>query len=57
MLYWAFIFLVVALEAALFSFTGVVSAAAGIAKILFFLFLILFLISLVIGVFRRPQRR
>ncbi len=40
MLKWAAIFLVIALIAALFGFTGIVSAAAGIAKFLFFLFLV-----------------
>jgi len=49
MLYYAFVFLIIALVAAIFGFTGVYVAAAGIAKILFFLFLILFLVSLVFG--------
>jgi uncharacterized membrane protein YtjA (UPF0391 family) len=46
MLNWALIFLIVALVAAVFGFTGLAVAAAGAAKILFFLFLVLFLISL-----------
>lgn len=41
MLKWAAIFLVIALAAALFGFTGIASAAAGIAKFLFFLFLVI----------------
>jgi len=49
MLYYALVFLLVALVAAVFGFTGVYVAAAGIAKILFFLFLVLFLVSLVAG--------
>ncbi len=49
MLYYTWIFLVIALIAALFGFGLIASAAAGIAKILFFLFLILFLISLISG--------
>ena len=49
MLYWTMVFLIVALVAAVFGFTGVYVAAAGIAKILFFLFLVLFLVSLVAG--------
>ena len=53
MLYWALVFLVVALVAALFGFTGIELAAAGIAKILFFVFLILFLVSLVFHTSRR----
>ena len=39
-------FFVVALIAAIFGFAGVAIAAAGIAKILFFIFVILFLASL-----------
>jgi uncharacterized membrane protein YtjA (UPF0391 family) len=57
MLYWALVFLVVALVAALFGFGGVASTAAGFAKILFFIFLILFLVSLVFGGLRRRSGR
>jgi uncharacterized membrane protein YtjA (UPF0391 family) len=53
MLNWALIFFIVAIIAAIFGFGGVAFAAAGIAKILFFLFLVLFVISLVAGVTRR----
>jgi uncharacterized membrane protein YtjA (UPF0391 family) len=53
MLRWALIFFIVALVAAVFGFWGIVAAAAGIAKILFFLFLVLFLVSLVGGLMRR----
>jgi uncharacterized membrane protein YtjA (UPF0391 family) len=47
MLRWALIFLIIALVAALFGFTGI---AAGIAKFLFFLFLVVCLIFFVIGI-------
>jgi uncharacterized membrane protein YtjA (UPF0391 family) len=53
MLNWALTFLVIALLAAVFGFTGIAVTAAGIAKILFFLFLVLFLVSLVVGLARR----
>jgi uncharacterized membrane protein YtjA (UPF0391 family) len=53
MLRWALAFFVVALIAALFGFTGIAIAAAGVAKILFYLFLILFLITLVGHLLRR----
>lgn len=53
MLRWALIFLVVALVAAVFGFGGIASASAGIAQILFFLFLVLFVVSLVMGMMRR----
>ncbi|MFC3800345.1 MULTISPECIES: DUF1328 domain-containing protein [unclassified Cohnella] len=49
MLYWAFIFLLVAIVAAIFGFGGIVGAAVGVAKFLFFLFLVLFVISLIFG--------
>ncbi len=54
MLYWSVVFLIIALIAALFGFTGVYVAAAGIAKILFFVFLVLFVLSLLTGRMRRP---
>ena len=50
MLKWAAIFLVIALIAALFGFTGIASAAAGIAKFLFSLFLVICLIFFIIGI-------
>jgi uncharacterized membrane protein YtjA (UPF0391 family) len=54
MLQWALTFLVIALVAALFGFTGVYAAATDIARILFFVFLVLFIVSLVAG---RPWTR
>jgi uncharacterized membrane protein YtjA (UPF0391 family) len=53
MLYWTVVFLIVALIAALFGFTGIYVAAAGIAKILFFIFLVLLIVSLFAGGLRR----
>ena len=53
MLYWALLFLLIAILAAVFGFTGVSLLAAGVAKILFFLFLVLFVISLIFHVTRR----
>jgi uncharacterized membrane protein YtjA (UPF0391 family) len=47
MLRWALGFFIVALFAALLGFSGIAVAAAGIAKIIFFVFLVLFLVSLV----------
>jgi len=49
MLHYAIVFLVIALVAALFGFGVIASTAAGIAKILFVVFLILFLVSLLMG--------
>ena len=53
MLYWALVFLIVAIIAAVFGFGGIAVASAGIAKILFFVFLVLFIVSLLAGGFRR----
>ena len=47
MLGWAIAFLIIALVAALFGFGGIASASAGIAQILFFVFLALFVIALI----------
>jgi uncharacterized membrane protein YtjA (UPF0391 family) len=52
MLYWTLIFLVVALIAAAFGFTGIAKDSMGIARVLFAIFLILFVISLVLQLFR-----
>ncbi len=53
MLRYAAVFLVIALVAALFGFTGIAAGAVEIAKILFFVFLLLFVVSLVMGLMRR----
>lgn len=55
MLGWSILFFIVAIIAALFGFGGIASASAGIAQILFFIFLVLFVASLVIGLVRRPR--
>ena len=47
MLRWALIFLVLGIIAAALGFTGIAGASVGIAKVLFFLFLIAFVVSLV----------
>jgi uncharacterized membrane protein YtjA (UPF0391 family) len=49
MLRWSIIFLVVALIAGLLGFTEIYAPAMVIAKVLFFLFLVLFVISLIMG--------
>jgi uncharacterized membrane protein YtjA (UPF0391 family) len=49
MLYWAAVFFVVALIAAVFGFGGIAASAVGVAKILFFVFLILAVVSLIFG--------
>ncbi len=49
MLNWSLTFLVVAIIAAVFGFGGIAAEATGIARILFFLFIILFVISFLTG--------
>ncbi len=49
MLHYAWVFLVLAIIAAVFGFGGVAVAAAGIAKVLFFIFLAIFVIGLLTG--------
>jgi uncharacterized membrane protein YtjA (UPF0391 family) len=52
MLGWAITFLVVALIAALFGFGGIADMAVDIARIIFFVAIILFLISAVVALIR-----
>jgi len=52
MLGWALLFLVVALIAGLFGFTGIAVAAAGVAQILFYIFVVLFVVSGIIYLLR-----
>jgi|GEM_PF-125695 len=49
MLYYAVVFLIIALIAGFFGFFGVAGLAAMIAKILFVVFIILFIVSLIFG--------
>ena len=53
MLHYAAVFFVIALIAAVFGFGGIAAGAVGIAKILFFVFLIGAAISLLLGLTRR----
>ena len=53
MLRWALIFLVVALLAGVLGFTTIAGASIAIAKLLFYVFVVLFLVSLVMHLARR----
>ncbi len=44
MLHWSLIFLVIALIAGVLGFGGIAGAAIGIAKVLFFVFLVIWLL-------------
>jgi uncharacterized membrane protein YtjA (UPF0391 family) len=52
MLRYALIFLVVALVAGLLGFGGLAGASIGIAKILFYLFIVLFVVGLIMHLVR-----
>jgi uncharacterized membrane protein YtjA (UPF0391 family) len=53
MLKWAAIFFLIAIAAAVLGFSGIAAGAAEIAKVLFFIFLLVFVIALIIGLTRR----
>jgi uncharacterized membrane protein YtjA (UPF0391 family) len=53
MLRWTVVFLVIAIIAAIFGFGGIAAGTASIAKTLFYVFLALFLLSLIAGGFKR----
>ncbi len=50
MLRTAMLFLVLALVAGVFGFLGIVAAAVAVGKLLFWLFMVLFVVALVAGV-------
>jgi len=50
MIKWAIIFFVISIIAGFFGFTGVASGARSIAKVLFFIAVVIFLIVLIFGV-------
>jgi len=52
MLQMAAVFFVIAIIAAVFGFGGIAAGAVEIAKILFFVFLIMFIVTLVMGIMR-----
>jgi uncharacterized membrane protein YtjA (UPF0391 family) len=52
MLRWAFIFLVVALVSALLGFGGIAAISVEIARVLFLVFIILFLIAVAVHAFQ-----
>ncbi|MFN3892778.1 MAG: DUF1328 domain-containing protein [Beijerinckiaceae bacterium] len=53
LLYWALVFLIIALVAALFGFGGVAGTAMSGAQLLFWVAIVLFVVSALVGVFNR----
>lgn len=56
MLYWTLVFFILSLVAAIFGFGGIADTSADIAKILFFISLVLFIITGVASFFGRGPR-
>ncbi len=57
MLSWIVTFLAIAIIAAIFGFSGIAGAATGIAKILFYIFLIGFVASVILNFMRRGKSK
>lgn len=53
MLHYAVVFLVIALVAAIFGFGGIAAGAVGIAKILFFVFVAMAVVTFVLGLLKK----
>ena len=53
MLHYAIVFIVIALIAAVFGFGGIAASAVGIAKILFFFFLVMAVITFLVGLAKK----
>ncbi len=53
MLYYAVVFFIIALIAAVFGFGGIAAGAVEIAKILFFVFLVIAAITFILGLARK----
>jgi uncharacterized membrane protein YtjA (UPF0391 family) len=53
MLHYSVVFLVIALIAAVFGFGGIAAGAVEIAKILFFIFAVMAIVSFVVGLMKR----
>ena len=54
MLRWALLFFIVAIVAAVFGFGGIAAAATDVARVLFYVFIVLFVRALIFG--RRGKR-
>lgn len=53
LLYWALVFLIIALVAAAFGFGGVAGTAMSGAQLLFWVAIVLFVVSALVGAFNR----
>lgn len=55
MLYWAVVFFLIAIVASIFGFTGIAAEAQAIAVWLFWIAVIIFLITLILGIIGRRK--
>lgn len=55
MLYYSIVFFIIALVAAVLGFGGLAGTMAGIAQVLFWIFVVLFVISLILGAEAGPE--
>ncbi|NLF30175.1 MAG: DUF1328 domain-containing protein [Planctomycetes bacterium] len=55
MLYWALVFFIIAIVAAIFGFGGIAAGAAAIAQVLFWIFLVVFIAALIAGLLLRHR--
>lgn len=55
MLSWALTFFILAIVAAIFGFGGIAAGAQSIAQVLFLLFVVMFVVSLITGQLRRSR--
>jgi uncharacterized membrane protein YtjA (UPF0391 family) len=49
LLKWALIFFLISIVAAVFGFTGISVASADVARILFYIFVVIFVVLLILG--------
>lgn len=56
MLYWALMFFLFSIVAAVFGFGGIAAASAGMAQILFYIFIGLFVLSLLVHIVRGADK-
>ena len=52
MLWWALVFFIVSVLAAIFGFGGIAGAAASVAQVIFYVALIFFVLSFIVYLFR-----
>lgn len=57
MLYWALVFFVVSLVSGLFGFGGLAYTTAGVAQVIFYVFVTFFVVTLIAGLAGGGNRR